>query len=185
MKIAQFFQSIIAAALLFTPSLQAEEGCCFEPQFCCTKWDIGVNASFLYWAIQEDCLGYAITDITIFEYSPPASNSKILTHNQKWTPGVRVGASLSNQSTPFGLNLEWTHFDGSDKRSASSPDPTMPTLAVTTITATFNNSPFSLAESVKSRWEFDINEYAFDIHYSGCCGEWLFFKPYRRLRSNF
>ncbi len=183
--------SIIAQAIMyltvfaFSNSTQAYQtstsdncGSSCAPVNCCDL-NFELKASYLYWNVQEDYLGFAIENIHLFEDLPTPSDAKLKTHDRKWDSGFRLEAFLSDNCYPIGCHFEWTHFKTTSNGSANSAigDPN-PTVGVTTATGVFKDNPFLVAKSVSSTWKIDINQFAFDVDYRLACSPCISFSPY-------
>lgn len=151
------------------------DGMCYPTPECCGL-DIRLSASYLYWSVQEDQLGFAMEGIPLSQPTPVQVNAILKTHNPKLDSGVRLDGSISSHYMPVGCRFEWTHFQTTAKAHAAGGTLDAPTVAATTITGT--DSPILFTDLANSRWKVNINEYAFDIEYYGYGNNCVLFRPY-------
>lgn len=174
---------LCCAVLAYSSAAQANwfGGDCCDP--CAKTFSGELTASYLYWGIQEDQIGFAIEDLDIFDFTqtvrPPQSNGKIRNHKPKWNSGFRVeGALYSNCWCNGGIRGEYMHIQTKSHEHACSSVDGRPTLGVTAINSIPMGNPFLAAKHAHSKWKTDINEYALDFEYRGCIGSCFIFSPY-------
>ena len=161
-------------------SVQADEA--YSSNLCNQTHDCNVdtkfNASYLYWSVQEDQIGFAIEN---FDLSKTGSDTKLKTHHPKWDSGVRLEGEVSSNCFPIGCRFGWTHFNTRSNASAVGNQPGVPSVGVTAIPGFSNqgDSPFVSSESAASSLKFNLNEYFFDVQsFYHCCGSCLSFRPF-------
>lgn len=169
-KVRLLYSSLLCFTLLFfCKTVQVNASLC--------DFNLELKGSYLYWGVQEDQLGFAITDFPLnpssMSSSPP---EKVKTHDPKWGSGLRVEADLFNTSLPVNCRFQWTHLQ--TRSHAFAQGPGMPNLFVTTIAGFLGDSPFFFSDTAGSKWKIKVDEYAFDIEYLFCGDSCISFHPY-------
>lgn len=194
MKFSAIYKVTLSIMMLFVCNLiQANEAylddnfCC-QPCDCCCQpckglnYDIDFNASYLYWSIQEDQLGFAIENLTLANLA--TTPSKIKTHHPQCASGIRLEEGIYSKCNPIGCRFGWTYFQTHSPARAHTPlsaieNDTPEAVAVTTLSAPFSrDTPFLFSQRAKSKWGININEFVFDIEHLCCCGSCISFRPY-------
>lgn len=177
-------QTIIClTAFIYCKSIQAYETstCNNEESICspinCCQLNFALKASYLYWNVQEEYLGYGVQNVNLFTPNLTPSNATLKTHDRKWDSGFRIEAFLSDISYPIKCHFEWTYFKSTSKASVNG-DPTIATIGVTTASTVFPDNPFLSATNINSTWKININEFAFDLGYPLSCSPCISFCPY-------
>lgn len=165
-------------AVIFYCNLIQSEECCIDT-FCeeSRGYSFNFNASYLYWGVQADQLGFAIENLSVLQPGTTQLQSKIKTHSPKWNSGVRLEAGLYNNCNSIGCRIGWTNFQSKSNASAQSQSQ-LPSVGVTTIAAFLGDAPFLVSQSAKSQWDIKVNEFTFDLTYLGSCDSCFSFCPY-------
>lgn len=130
------------------------------PTNCCPNF--GLQASYLYWNVQQDYLGFGAENLITGPNTPTVPN-------HIWDSGFRLEGRISDKCGPVGFHAEWTYFKTSNNvrvaaNTSASPIPSVAALA----------APVGLGNS----WKIDINEFAFDIDYRFCLNPCFSLRPY-------
>lgn len=157
-------------------SIQANEFCAEE---CCDEdYGVGLRASYLYWGVQEDGLGFAIEGLNVLNGN--RSNSRVRTHDPKWNSGFRIEGFASQCECPIAFSAGWTYFDAISRESALGEVRNgSPNLGVTTVSGYANQAnPFLWATAARSRFNIKMNEFVADAAYPICCSSCFSCLPY-------
>lgn len=162
-------QAIICLSLLaFPKATQAYQGSTntdYSPaliQADFAGYNFGLEASYLYWNVQQDYLGFG-TEKLVFG----AGISPLPDH--KWNSGFRLEAIMSDNCSPIGYHAQWTYFKTSTHASdlGNTSNSLIPELQALAAPINLNNS-----------WKITINELAFDIDYRICINPCFSLNPY-------
>ena len=184
MKPLKLMRSALLSFIVFVChlSLQADDPCtgtCYATPYLWNTFDYEVKASYLYWGVQEDQLGFAFDVAPIFDSAISNPKSEIKTHHPKWDSGFRLECAVENDCFPFEGNFGWTYFRSSSEASAHGQVPPFRTLAITTTGSFGNNgSPFLFSQTAHSKWDTNINEFTLDLKYHAHRESCLSFDPY-------
>lgn len=66
-------------------------------------WDLGIDASFIYWYTSQDNM-----DIAYIPATAPATTGQVAYQNFSWEPGFKVGLGLGTNHDDWCLNAEYT-----------------------------------------------------------------------------
>lgn len=186
MKLAlKVSQIILYLATLTCPHfLQAEVMCATPnnlvcPPVDCCDFEFQIKASYLYWAVKEDYLGFGVENVFIFNTPQMPTNAVVKTHKPKWDSGFKLEGNLSNNCSPLTLHAEWIYFKTTSNASANSSLNGQPTTGVPTVNVNFiSGSPFLLATNIDSTWKIKINQLALDLDYEIFSNGCFTFSPY-------